>query len=258
MPSWLPDYDPTGHYQITDFPPAPGYQLPDYAQPPAATDTGTTNGTGQTPTVDWRRWLEDWGFPPEVVNELDRIFRTDPDTARAAANALAYVRGTDWYRQTFPGIDNARRVGLIRDERDYERDYRAYVNEVNQLYRQQYGRDVTNDEIVRYLGEGVNLDIIGRRLAGEAYIGANRGDLQYLAGAFGEGRLSEEQLTALGRQQAGLGSLLGADLLRRIGMAEQRLRRVFEGQLASPSLSLGPAGLSAPSLDRLGAPDIGR
>ena len=214
----------------------------------AGGDTGTP-----APALDWRAWLENWGFPPDVISQLDRIFRGDSDPVRAAATALAYIRGTSWYAQTFPGISEGIRKGLIRDERDY----RAFMNQANQLYRRYQNRDISAAELGGHFTEGVDLDTIGKRFEGDAYIGAFGNDIQYLNRNFGGAGLSQEELTAYGRQQVGLGSTLGATLARRVQTAEQRLRRLFEGTLASPTLQHGRQGLQATSLGA-GPPDIGR
>jgi hypothetical protein len=217
---------------------------------------GGGGGGGDEPRegFDWRIWLADWGFDAAIVNELDRIFRSATDPNMAAQQALAYIRGTDWYARTFPGINEAKRLGIIGDERDY----RAYLNQANQLYRQWMNRDIATDEFVQILTSGTSLGVVAKRFEGAAYVGANRDDIQYLAGNFGDGAFTDADLKAYGEQQVGLGSTLGAGLQAKVQNALMRLNRVFQGQLATPSLSLGSQGLNAPSLNPNQSLDIGR
>lgn len=68
-------------------------------------------------------------------------------------------------------------------------------------------------------------------------------DVDYLTGAFGGGRLTPAQYQALALQKSGLRSTtMGATVESRLEQALQRMRRIFEGQLASPQLSLNSGG----------------
>lgn len=237
------------------------WELPeDYVPPPPPPpdDGGPPpppgGGAPPPPPIDWSLFFDYLGLPPDVAAGVSRIFASTPDVNVASMLALAYIRGTQWYRDNFPGIEEGKRFGLIRDERDY----RALLNQSNQLYRQFFDRDINLGEFATQLREGVSVDVMGRRFRGEAYIKANRGDLQFLTGAYGEGQLSEAELTALGRQQFGLESERGGILERRVRTAQERIRRVFEGVLATPAMTLGPSGLTSPSLSRTQGLDIGR
>lgn len=204
------------------------------------------------PPLDWRAWLENWGFPSDVVNDLDRIFRSYTDPSFASAAALAYIRGTDWYHATFRGIEAGKRLGVVRDERDY----RAYVNALNQQYRRYYQRDISLTEVEALLNEGVDPATSGMRLEGEADVAARGGDYRYLLGAFGEGRPDDAELTALGRQRAGLSSTLGMKVLSELQKAEARMSRLFSGDAATSPLAEQTIGRS---LGRtLELPDVGR
>lgn len=256
-PEWLANAIANSIAQNPNAAGTQGSQYPQftyYAGSPAA---GGGGGGGSTPSsnpLDWRSWLENWGFPTDVTNELDRIFRSYTDPSAASAAALAYIRGTDWYAKTFPGINEGKKLGVVSDERSY----RSYVNDLNQLYRRYYNRDITGQEVAQLLGQGKDQSIVNRELIGRGFINANRNDIQYLLGAFGEGRLTEDQLTALGQQQAGLDNMIGQDLQARLDKARQRLQRVFQGALATPSLSLATGRLSAPSLlGGTNTPDVG-
>lgn len=224
-----------------------------YSSDPASSAKKAAGNTAQRPKVqpepikrDWQAYLANWGFPKQVVTELNSIFTKYPDSEAAKGAALAYVRGTDWYKATFPGINEGIRKGLIGDERDY----RAYVNQATQLYKSYLGRDVTTGEVAAALKAGNSVQQIGGKLGGAAWVSANRQDVQQEAGAFGgTGHgLSNEQLKALGEQNAGLSSTMGVQLEAKLAKVKQRMATIFEGTLATPSMSLATGRLSAPSL----------
>jgi hypothetical protein len=197
--------------------------------------------------VRWQDYLTQFvGLPPELVNQIEAIFNGNPDAGQAALIALGVIRGSDWYKQRYRGIGDGIAKGIIRDEGDYN----AYVNGVQQAYRRYYGKDATPEEIETFLKAGFSVDTIERKGQGKAYIDANKGDIQYYAGAFDQGQYSAEELEKLGEQEAGLGSDLGSKIQTRVQQAIRKAQRVFEGQLATPNLSLGSQGLYAPSLGR--------
>lgn len=204
-------------------------------QPGGTTTTTTTGGDGAGTTFDWRAYLTNWGFPPDVVNELDSIFRRYNDPSQAQAAALAYIRGTDWYKTTFAGIQDGIKNGVIGDESDY----RAYVNQLNQYYQRYQGRNVTTSEVAQYLQQGWSTGQVDQHFQGQAYIAANKNDIQYQLGAFdSQGRATDAQLNALGDQAGGLDNALGPAVQKRIALAQQKLQRIFQGQLATPALSI--------------------
>lgn len=184
--------------------------------------------------INWKSWLEDWGFPSEVVNKLDSMARqyTPAQAELFARDAIMYLRGTDWHKQTFAGFAEGYKSGLFTDERQY----RAYVQNANDLYQRFYKRNISTDELVSTFSKGYNPQRLANELEAVAYANANRNELQYLSGNFGEGRLDEEGLLSIGRQQAGISNALGTDLLNRVGQAQSRLRRIFEGTLATGTL----------------------
>ena len=243
--------------------PAPGYtggyiHSPGSAPQPAAVYTqaasiyqgehtvvptgGGTSGGGEgpppppspppAPPLDWRAYLTNWGFDQKIVDELDRIFRTYSDPNQASAPAVAYIRGTDWYSKTFPGIQEGMKLGIIGNEQDY----RSYTNQLNDLYNRYYGRNVTGAEVAQKLGAGFSASRTGAQLSGEAFVKANRNDIQFTLGAYGNGQASDQELQALGEENAGLDSLLGQQLQARLDKARQRLATAFQGTLATPSL----------------------
>lgn len=232
----------------------PGHQ--DGGGTPAPTDP-TTSPDGDTtdpadekkPAVDYSSYFDYLGLPKDLIDEVNRMFADGGDDIQATIiRVVGYLRGTDWYKQTFPGIGEAIARGLVTDERGY----RAMFNQVGQVYRQYAGRDLTTEEFAGHLREGVNVDTIARRFQGEAFIGANRADIQYYSGAFGQGRLTDDQLRQLGQHQAGLGTPGGLGLSRQFEEAIRRAESVFRGSLAT--LAKNPLFREAAQ----GGPDVGR
>lgn len=210
--------------------------------------SGGGGGSADSPTtpLDWRAYLENWGFDQDIVNELDRIFRTYSDSNAAGAAGLAYIRGTEWYKKTFPGIQEGMKLGLISNEAQY----RAYTNQLNDLYQRYYGRTVTGDEVAQALKAGHAPSWLNSRFSGEAYIKANEGDIQYTLGAFDEkGRATGDELQALGDQQGGLDNMLGPEVQKRVALAQRRMAGIFQGVINGPNFQTSRLGrLVAPSL----------
>lgn len=230
---------------------------PDDRNPAGPTSLASVTGGGggggaaapalpTNPPLDWHAYLTNWGFTSDIVTELDRIFRTYSDPSQASAAAIAYVRGTDWYATTFPGIQAGMKLGVISDEASY----RAYTNQLNDLYHRYYNRDVTGADVTAALTSGFSVQHVDAHFQGQAYVSANKSDIQGALGAFdSQGVATDDQLSALGDQQAGLDNLLGPEVQRRIDLAKQKMAGVFQGTLANPSLSVTKQGkLSAPSL----------
>jgi hypothetical protein len=209
----------------------------------------STDAAGAAAT-DWSAYLDFWNLPPDLKKELDSIFRNTPDVNQAIAKAQAYVRGTPWYAQTYPGIQNAIAKGLVRDEAGY----RALQNQFNQVYRQyNNGQELSAGEYAGYLGEGISADTLARRFQGAALTNVEGNDWQYLEGNFGEGRLSDTEKSAYGQQRAGIDSELGLRVQRRLQMAQERIRSVFSGTLATN------ARFAQPLAEKSGIPsDIAR
>jgi hypothetical protein len=210
---------------------------------PDPSQKGNVPGSAQQ---DWSSYLGLYGLPADVLKEINAIFAKTPDINQAVVIAQAYVRGTPWYGTTYPGIQEAMAKGIVRDEADY----RAKMNDFNGLYRQYTNRDITGAEYADHLREGVDSTTVGRRFQGAAIADTYGQDWNYYEGNFGEGRLTGDEQTALGRQQAGLDSPLGLKVQRRLQMAQERVQKVFSGQLAQGQLSL----LNRPD----GPADIGR
>jgi hypothetical protein len=197
--------------------------------------------------LDWADWLTNWGFPPDVVDELTKIFQAESDPSVAQARALAYIRGTDWYAQTFPGIQDAEKLGLVNDEAGY----RALLNDQNQIYRQHFGRDITTAEFAANLKSGISTAQLDAHFSGQEYIAATQGQLQFEQGAFGGGQgvLSDRELSAYGDLKYGINNPLGQVVNQKVQQAQARLAKVFQGTLATPSLSiLNTGNMAVPGL----------
>jgi hypothetical protein len=203
--------------------------------------SGTTSGTQPH---DWASiYFSSLGLPPDVVKAVNDIFSKYSDINEATGVALAYIRGTPWYAQTFPGIQYGIQHGIIADERDY----RQYVTSIDTYAQRYLGRHISGDEITGYLAQGISPAIVGQQYAGQANVQAFGGDYKYTLGAFGEGQPTPAELTALGQEQVGLDNPVGQRMQRALQQATQRLQTIFQGTAATPSLST-TGGLSAPSL----------
>jgi len=114
--------------------------------------------------IDFAQYFKMWGLPADVQARVAQIFQTTGDVNVASQLAMAYIRGTDWYGQTYPGIQIAEAKGLVNDEQGY----RALLNQQTQMYQQYLGRDISTDEFTANLNEGVNNNTIAGRLQGVA------------------------------------------------------------------------------------------
>ena len=209
-------------------------------------------GGGTTAPTDWSSMLGIYGLPPDVAAKVNQIFTTATDVSQATALALAYIRGTSWYAQTYPGIQE----GIARGVVSNEADYRSYLNNVNNLAKQYLGRDISGSELAGYLGQGFNVDRIGRIFQGGAIAQTSGQDWRYTTGAFDDqGALTSDEQTALGQEQAGIDTALGQRVQRRLALAQQRLQGVFQGSLATTGLSTSNGRLTSTTLGAK-APDV--
>lgn len=228
--------------------------IEDRFEDPSDPRTGTAATTSGLPDADYASWLGLFGLPADVQKKINEIFSNSTDVNQATQLSLAYVRGTSWYTQTYPGIKEGFAKGIVANEAQY----RELLNQQNQLYRQYFGRDIAGSEFAAHLAEGTNTDTLGRRFSGAAYVKANASDIQYLGGAFGEGRLSDSELKAFGEEKAGIDTPLGQLMDQRLSKAKERMQAVFSGQLATPSFGLRGGRLTATSLGGDDSPDVGR
>lgn len=219
--------------------PTPGHASAD-------TSGGGVGGSSSEFSADWyKAFFNQYNLPGNIQDQVVSLLKkyaSDPTTAVALAQQ--YLRTTDWYQQTFPGFTEGVRAGLFTDETGY----RGYLNAVNQNYNNYVGRHVSGDELKNLLTQGVDPNTVGKQLQGDAYVSANRNDIQYLAGNFGDGRLSESDLQAEGRQVSGLDTAIGQKVDAALSKAKQRAASIFSGQLARAGQTLGPNGLQAPGL----------
>jgi hypothetical protein len=191
-------------------------------------------------------------MPPALVSAVKQYFAAHKDDPDVFAKVKEIVRGSDWWKQTFPGFWAGASSGLFQDETGYRNWYKA----ANDAFKRYYGKDMTANDAVGYLGNGFSPNTIEQIGAGHAYVEANRPDIQWAEGAFDTGQLSEADLQAYGEQQSGRQSDLGTRIQQRVNAAVEKAQRVFSGTLASPNLQLGSQGLSAPSLNPKQKPDI--
>lgn len=229
------------------IPPPAGFGPPDPWAIPGNQEAGgpPSGGTAAGGGTDWSSILGIYGMPPDIASAVGKIFADNPDVNQAVTLALAYIRGTDWYKATYPGIQYGMSNGLTRNEADY----RAYVNALRQYYRQYLGRDPTGDEIAGYLQNGTDATIVGKTLEGNAYAEAYKGDIEFYAGNFGTGQLSKADLQAYGQEKVGLGSAGGYKIDQMIQAAIKRYQGAFGGSTAQfAGTGLGPVGLASPGL----------
>lgn len=216
--------------------------------PSAQEDGGAGASTGGNipdySGIDFSQYLNIWGLPGDVQSRVLQIFQSSGgNTDVATQEALAYIRGTDWYAQTYPGIQVAEAKGLVTNEADY----RSLLNQQTQIYKQYLGRDISTDEFAANLNEGVSNTVIGQRLQGNAYAQTYGSTWNYALGAFDTaGAASTSDLQSLGQEQAGLDTPMGQMLQNRLNLAQQRLQGVFKGPLAAPSLGLTGGKLAGP------------
>lgn len=220
------------------------------AMGPFGPDSGGAPAEPSEMTINWRTWLEDWGFPSDVINTLDRMARqyTPSQNELFAKEAIMYLRGTDWHKNTFVGFAEGYKSGLFADEKGY----RMYTQGANDLAQRYYGRGISTPELLDNFKAGFNLDRYGRELDAGAFVNANRNDFQYLGGAFGEGRFSEDDLLSMGREKAGIGNALGQGLLNKVQQAQQRLARIFQGTLATGDMAKPQTSAAGTTLSDVG------
>ena len=237
--------------------PSGGHTTSPTTPPPPHHPAANPNITQNPSSPDWASaYFSSFGLPADIAAKVDEIFTQNPDdTQKAIDLALAYIRGTSWYAQTFPGIQYGMQHGLITNEQDY----RQYVTALDTLAQRYLGRHISGDEVTNYLYNGLTPEIIGKQYEGQANLEANFPDYAYYLRNFGdEKNLDTDAYRALANEQVGLDSALGQRINRAFQGAMARYQTLFKGDVGTPSLSLGKTGLSAPSLQgNRGAPDIG-
>jgi hypothetical protein len=212
--------------------------------------------------TDWAKLF--WGslgLDDSTISGLTKTLTGVTDATQAQQLGQNYLRGTNWFKTTFPGFNEGITAGLFTDETGY----RGYVNALNQSTQQYLGRAVSGAEVTAALTGGTDPTLYANRLQGNALAQTLGPEAQYEAGAFtSEGRLSQNELQAYGQEKAGVDSPLGQAITDRLQKAAQRMQGLFSGHLAAPNLSLGPQGIYAPGLQNAAqrgpqgtTPDVG-
>ncbi len=216
--------------------------------------TATYDQNGKLVKDPWSTtWWASLGLPADVSARLDKILTQYTNQQLATAAATTYLRGTQWYAQTFPGIEAGRTSGITPNEATY----RAYVNDFNNLYQQYLGRPATARDVQAELMNGRDINYLAKYLQGNSYALANKQNIQALAGAQGPGPLSGQELQAYGQAKAGVGSALGDKIQVQMEQAAKRLQGVFQGVAGNASVSLGPQGPFAQTLQGSQSTDVG-
>lgn len=169
-------------------------------EPPAAPAKPQGQASAATPdtAVDWRAYLSEFGgMPDNLVDEIEAVYKRTSDIQQTVAIAQAIVRGSEWYSQHFPGIQDGINKGLYSDERGY----RAYQNQLDQLYLQYYGRPSTPAEVATASRSGKSMSQIANGLQSAA----TKGNLSDPMRQW----FSSAELTAYANQVAGIDSELG-------------------------------------------------
>lgn len=219
---------------------------------------GISPGAGPEPSApaqavpDWEQALIAQGLPPALVQQIKDYYAAHADDPDVGAKALALVRGSDWWQTTFAGFWAGYSLGMFTDETGY----RAWQSAANDAFKRYYARDMTADEKVSFLSQGFSPGIIEQIGSGHAIAETQRPDLQWATGAFDTAALTDPEREAYGQEVAGRDTALGQMIKTRVDKALARAQKVFEGQLATPNLNVGGAGLSAPSLNPTQKPDV--
>lgn len=203
----------------------------------------------QPPAPPPNQWVNTFwgnlGLDQATIDGLTAAIAGLTDPAQIQVIGQNYLRSTPWYQQTFPGFAAGVQAGLYGDENGY----RQYVNALNQYTQEYLGRPVTAAEVIAALQGGVNPNVFGQKLQGNALAVTLGPEAQYEAGAFTEeGRLSQGELQAYGQEKAGYDTALGQQISQRLQLATQKMQDIFTGTLARANLSLGPQGVYSPGL----------
>lgn len=212
---------------VADIPSDAGVRTPDGPAAQSA-NAAAAEKAALAAAIDWSAVLGEYGLPADIVAELNRIFRvTDYDPTTAVPIAQAYLRGTSWYAQTYPRIQDGINAGLFQDERGY----RSYQNQVDQIYQQYYGRIATPSEAASYMATGKSINQVAQQFQAEAFKGTISDPLRVL--------FTDAELSAYANQAAGIDTQLGqriaaeADLAMKVAPLYQDFygRTVTRGEL---------------------------
>lgn len=157
--------------------------------------------------IDWTRVIRMYGMPKDAAAQVNKIFQGSGTLEQAVVMATAFVRGTDWYARTYPGIQQGINTGLFSDEQGY----RSYKNQVDQLYRQYYQRPATAGEVGRYAAGGQDIGRVRAGFEAQAAMGTIADPLKSL--------FSPSEIQAFANQQSGIDSALGRRIAAEADMA---------------------------------------
>lgn len=195
--------------RLNALPPGPAPAQTDTGSSAAAAPAGAGTGTGNIGPVDWAALLGEYGMPQDVVDELNRIFSSTSDLNQAITLAQAYVRGTAWYTQTYPGIQTGINAGLFSDEQGY----RVYQSQVDQIYQQYYNRAATPSEVSTYITQGQSVNRVAAGFQADAIQGNLSDPLKAL--------FTPDELHAFSLESAGVDSALGQQITAQANLYTQ-------------------------------------
>lgn len=226
---------------------------------PAPTSEDGTPEDGSTDPVDedhaeqktfdrayWRQFFP--GLPDDVLDDLQSFFNNTPNATDQ--ELIGHLKGTDWYKREFGAFETGVLNGVF-SAGGYD-SYRNWKSSIKDAMGR-YGIDEATASTVMDTAakNGWGADRVEREFAADAYVKANQSEIQYTAGAFGGGALTQDELKALGQQQVGVGNDLGGQLQTRVQQAFQKMSRLFEGTLAVSDLG------GTVQQDRRRRPDVG-
>lgn len=241
--------DPSG-YRYRGPNPPPNYtgpggayvEQPGDVQPPGHDPAGGGGGGGAGATPPDHSWLGLPGIPDDVLVKVDAMITA----GQTPAQILAFIRTTGWYATEYAGIAAGVAAGMF-DAGAPEAGYRSWKNSVKNTFAQHYGRPPTQAELEGFLAKGWDAAHIEQTGVGHTAVQTQSGNWQFLTGAFGTGPLTEEEQTALGEEQAGIESPLGASIKAKVDKAMQQFQSVFTGTMGQDTAIAQSIGLTAQS-----------
>lgn len=178
-------------------------------------------------TAYWKQFFP--GLPDDTLAALQTYYRDHPNSTDA--ELIGFLKGTDWYKGEYGAFETGVLNGVFSaGGYDAYRNWKSSIKDA----MGRYGIDEATASTVMDTAakNGWSADRVEREFAADAYVKANQMDIQYTAGAFGGGALTQDELKALGQQQVGVGNDLGGQLQTRVQQAFQKMSRLFEGTLA--------------------------
>lgn len=198
-----------------------GHHPPDeLGSPKSSSSIGTPGGVDQS---IWNLGIP--GLPPDIAARVAEFLKNDP----TGDSAIRYIRTTPWYATEYAGIQEGIAKQLFDPQGNPERDYRNWKTSIIDTYKRYYGRIPTVQEITSMATNGYKAEVVEQQGQGHAWAGVHGADSQWASGAFGGGQLSPEELKALGEQQSGIQTTLGASIQAKVESALAKASKAFEG-----------------------------